>query len=250
MLFMMCVIRSRKGEMGMKSKKKKMRSYELVPLIIFGTIFLLIVLFSIMVRIKQGDDWLVYSESLEKVAVDVNGRELTLRDMAFYIAYDEMIVEEQAQVYDAEDTARYWNLKTNNVYIRQLSKQNAMKKAIHDEIFYQMAQDENLELTQEEELRIIDVQDAFWDNVMNDNKLERLGVTKEDLDRTIRKIGIAQKYQAFYAGIYQMDMEDLEIEGEAYEMLLSEHSYRINKWVWEKVNYGDITLVHKNGIYQ
>lgn len=230
--------------------KRKKHMYELVPLIIFGAIFLLIALFSIIVRIKQGEEWLVYSESLDKVAVDVNGRELTLREMAFYIAYDEMNVEEQAQIYDPQDTARYWNLKTNNVYVRQLSKQNAMKKAIHDEVFYQMAQDENLELTQEEEQRIIDAQDAFWDNVMDSSKLERLGVTEEDINRTIRKIGIAQKYQAVYAAVYQMDMEDLEIEGEAYEMLLEDYSYRINKWVWEKVNYGDVTLVHKNGIYQ
>lgn len=230
--------------------KRKKHMYELVPLIIFGAIFLLIALFSIIVRIKQGEEWLVYSESLDKVAVDVNGRELTLREMAFYIAYDEMNVEEQAQIYDPQDTARYWNLKTNNVYVRQLSKQNAMKKAIHDEVFYQMAQDENLELTQEEEQRIIDAQDAFWDNVMDSSKLERLGVTEEDINGTIRKIGIAQKYQAVYAAVYQMDMEDLEIEGEAYEMLLEDYSYRINKWVWEKVNYGDVTLVHKNGIYQ
>lgn len=230
--------------------KRKKHMYELVPLIIFGAIFLLIALFSIIVRIKQGEEWLVYSESLDKVAVDVNGRELTLREMAFYIAYDEMNVEEQAQIYDPQDTARYWNLKTNNVYVRQLSKQNAMKKAIHDEVFYQMAQDENLELTQEEEQRIIDAQDAFWDNVMDSSKLERLGVTEEDINGTIRKIGIAQKYQAVYAAVYQMDMEDLEIEGEAYEMLLEDYSYRINKWVWEKVNYGDVTLIHKNGIYQ
>lgn len=83
----------------------------------------------------QGEEWLVYADSLELVVADVNGQELTLRDLAFYIAYDEMFVEEQAQIYDAEDTSRYWNLKTNNVYVRQLSKQSVMEKAVHDEIF-------------------------------------------------------------------------------------------------------------------
>lgn len=230
--------------------KKKRRSYEMAPLVVLGSVFLFILAMSIFKRMRQGDDWLVYSESLDMAAAMVNGQKLTLRDMAFYIAYDEMVVEEQAQIYDAEDTTRYWNLKTNNVYVRQLSKQNVMKKAVHDEIFYRMAMDENIELTQEEEVRLSDTQDAFWDNVMNSDKLERLGVTQQDINDTIRKIGIAQKYQAVYAAAYQLEMKDLEIEEEAYEMLLGEYTYRINYDVWNKVNYGDITLVHKNGIYQ
>ncbi|MDE7321983.1 MAG: hypothetical protein K2N73_04515 [Lachnospiraceae bacterium] len=230
--------------------KKKRHSYEMVPLCIFGGIFLCIFCYCVMVKLKQGDAWLVYSDSLDLSVADVNGQDLTLRDMAFYIAFDEMIVEEQAQIYNAEDTARYWNLKSDSTYIRQLSKQNAMKKAIHDEIFYQMALDEKLELTQEEEVQLSNVQDAFWDNVMDSNKLERLGVTEKDLNDTIRKIGIAQKYQGVYAAIHQIDMEELDIEGEAYEMMLGNYPYQINERVWEKVNYGDITLVHKNGIYQ
>ena len=36
---------------------------------------------------------IVYNEHLDDVAVIVNGKELTLRDMAFYVAYEEMNVE-------------------------------------------------------------------------------------------------------------------------------------------------------------
>ncbi|MFG6346787.1 MAG: hypothetical protein K1W35_24740 [Lachnospiraceae bacterium] len=230
--------------------RKRGKLYERLPLIIFGGIFLVMVLLSVVAKFMQGDEWLVYSDSLDLTVADVNGQELTLRDLAFYIAYDEMFVEEQAQIYNAEDTARYWNLKTNNVYVRQLSKQSVMKKAVHDEIFYQMAVDEKMELTPEEEVQLSNVQDAFWDNVMDNDKLERLGVTEKDLNDTIRKIGFAQKYQGIYAAIHQLDMEALEIEGEAYEMMLDDYPYRINERVWSRVNYGDITLVHKNGIYQ
>ena len=229
--------------------KKKRELYERMPLLIFGSIFLLIFLLSVLKKFVEGEEWLVYADSLELVVADVNGQELTLRDLAFYIAYDEMFVEEQAQIYDAEDTSRYWNLKTNNVYVRQLSKQSVMEKAVHDEIFYQLALAEKLELTQEEEVQLSNVQDAFWDNVMDNDKLERLGVTEKDLNDTLRKIGFAQKYQGIYAAVHQLDMEDLEIEGEAYKMMLDDYSYQIKEWVWNKVNYGDITLVHKKGIY-
>lgn len=231
-------------------KKGKMRMRDAAPLIIMGGIFLMMVVSSITKRLWQGTDWLVYPESLDKTAVVVNGQGLTLRDMAFYIAYDEMIVEEQAQIYDATDTTRYWNLKTNNVYIRQLSKQNVMKKAVHDEIFYQLAMAEKMELSEEDERRITEVQETFQDNVMTEAKLERMGVSQNDINASIRKIGIAQKYQSIYAEINQYDMEALEIEGEAYNMMLADFRYRINDDVWDRVNYGDVTLVHKNGIFQ
>ena len=167
--------------------KKKRELYERMPLLIFGSIFLLIFLLSVLKKFVEGEEWLVYADSLELVVADVNGQELTLRDLAFYIAYDEMFVEEQAQIYDAVDTSRYWNLKINNVYVRQLSKQSVMEKAVHDEIFYQLAMAEKLELTQEEEVQLSNVQDAFWDNVMDNDKLERLGVTEKDLNDTLRK---------------------------------------------------------------
>lgn len=230
--------------------KGKMRMRDAAPLIVMGGIFLMMVVSSITKRLWQGTDWLVYSESLDKTAVVVNGQGLTLRDMAFYIAYDEMIVEEQAQIYDATDTTRYWNLKTNDVYIRQLSKKNVMKKAVHDEIFYQLAVAEKMELSEEEERQITEVQETFQDNVMTEAKLERMGVSQNDINASIRKIGIAQKYQSIYAEINQYDMEELEIEGEAYNMMLADYRYWINDDVWDRVNYGDVTLVHKNGVFQ
>ena len=86
--------------------KKKRELYERMPLLIFGSIFLLIFLLSVLKKFVEGEEWLVYADSLELVVADVNGQELTLRDLAFYIAYDEMFVEEQAQIYDAVDTSR------------------------------------------------------------------------------------------------------------------------------------------------
>lgn len=234
----------------MEKRKKKTRSCVLVAALVLGSVVLLVMAAFIYSKRGNPTDWLVYSKSLDTVAVEVNGQELTLRDMAFYIAYDEMIVEEQAEIYDSEDTSRYWNVMTNGVFIRQLSKENTMKKAIHDEVFYQMAMGEQLELTKEDEERIAEIQHMFWNSIMYDKKLERLGVTEDDLNTAIRKIGIAQKYQGVYAQLYQTDMEDFDIGGEEYEKLLEDNEYHINKAVWDRVNYGDVTLEHNNSIFQ
>lgn len=67
---------------------------------------------------------IVYNEHLEDVAVTVNGKELTLRDMAFYVAYEEMNVEKQALVYDSDNPNKYWNIHTMvNLFVLQRAKQ-------------------------------------------------------------------------------------------------------------------------------
>lgn len=236
--------------MFINMKKKKLRSYGVAAAVVLGSILFLVLGILIYNWRGKPTDWLVYSKYLDKVAVTVDEQELTLRDMAFYIVYDEMMVEEQAEIYNSEDTSRYWNVRVNGVFIRQLSKENVMKKAVHDEIFYQMAMSEHLELTKEDEDTISEVQNTFWNNIMYADKLERLGVSKEELNAAIRKVGIAQKYQGIYAGLYQTDMESFDIGGEEYEKLLGEHTYRINSIVWDRVNYGDVTLEHNNSIFQ
>ena len=76
---------------------------------------------------------IVYNEHLEDVAVTVNGKELTLRDMAFYVAYEEMNVEKQALVYDSDNPNKYWNIHTNGEFVRVTARKAAMSMAIHDE---------------------------------------------------------------------------------------------------------------------
>jgi len=51
---------------------------------------------------RQVRNPVVYDESLELVAAEVNGTQMTLRDVAFYVAYEEAEVEEKAVIYDRE----------------------------------------------------------------------------------------------------------------------------------------------------
>lgn len=229
--------------------KRKLKKHEKVAIILFGSIAIIFIVLSIWFGRDKNKEWLVYADSLDEVAVDVNGQDITLRDMAFYIAYDEMKVEEQAEIYNPEDTSRYWNVATNGVFLRVLSKESVIDKAIHDEIFYRMAVNENIELTDEDKQEIADAQNLFWNSIMYDDKLEKLGVTEDDLNATIRKIGIAQKYQSIYAKEHNKAMEDYDIDAEDYKALLEENEYHIHDDVWDRVQYGEITLEHKKGIY-
>ena len=105
---------------------------------------------------------IVYNEHLEDVAVNVNGKELTLRDMAFYVAYEEMNVEKQALVYDSDNPNKYWNIHTNGEFVRVTARKAAMSMAIHDEIFYEMAKKESITLTDDEKAALKNSEKDFW----------------------------------------------------------------------------------------
>lgn len=231
-----------------KPRKKVRRTFRAV---IAAVVFLAFVAMTLWQKMKKENEWLDYQESLDMVAVEVNGQPLTLRDMAFYIAYDEQVVEEQAQMYDEEDSTRYWNLYINHDgFVRLTAKKVTMEKAIHDEIFYRMALEENVEIEKEDEDELDSAEMLFWNSIMFGDKIERLGVTEETLNNSIRKVAIAQKYQRQYAEKRNEAMEEYDSTGEKYLKMREQNQISVKDEVWDKVHYGDVSLDHENGIFQ
>ena len=93
---------------------------------------------------------LVYADSLSKVAVTVDQEELTLYDMAFYVAYQEKEVQKDAVIYNDEKPHKYWNAHTNGEFVRVVAEQAVVDMAVHDELFYRMACEEGIQLDEEE----------------------------------------------------------------------------------------------------
>ena len=72
----------------------------------------LVVALGLFTRWKNRQlDPIDYKASLEKTAAEVNGTFLTLRDMAFYVTYEEAEVAKQAIEYDEDDPKHYWNTR-------------------------------------------------------------------------------------------------------------------------------------------
>ncbi|MGN0350584.1 MAG: hypothetical protein ACI4ES_02950 [Roseburia sp.] len=184
-----------------------------------------------------------YTEVLDRVAVTVDGTNLTIRDMAFYIAYEESTVEEQALVYDAEDTNAYWNLHINGEFVKISARTATMDMAVHDEIFYQMALAEKVVLSEEEESILKERQNDFWTDLSEEAK-ERIEVSEEELNKTMEKMALAQKYQMVYASMQGASYEDYEFNGERYKELQDLHEVEINDSIWNRLDFGNITLEH------
>lgn len=186
---------------------------------------------------------LTFTETLDETAVTVDGNALTMRDMAFYIAYKEGEMEEMAHIYEPEDTGEYWNLYTNHTFVREEGKKAAMDMAVHDEIFYRLAVEEGIELSAEEEVHLANDQYDFWSDLEGEQR-ERLGVGEDVLAESMRKIALAEKYQGILAEIEQKDYETYSFSGAEYEEMLWEHTYEINDSVWDRVRFGGVTVDH------
>jgi len=77
---------------------------------------------------------LVYRESLDEVAAQINGETLTLRDMAFYVGYEEYQIQQEALVYDPDDPNRYWSMRVEGGFMNAVARKNAMQMTAATEL--------------------------------------------------------------------------------------------------------------------
>lgn len=215
----------------------------------FRVLWIFAILFAIVSVIadssRRGREDIVYPESLDMVVATVRDEEITLREFALYVAHQEMEVQQQANVYDPEDTRKYWNVHTDGVYISHAARNEAMSMAIHDELFYQIAMELNLKLTEEEMQILQNDVDDFWFDLTDDNKEEKLGITKEDIYTAMEKIALAQKAQYICAGMDGVDYSDYDYYEEVFLDFVSDYEYKVRDNVLNRLDFGDITLEHE-----
>lgn len=184
-----------------------------------------------------------YRASLELVAVVVNGRELTLRDLAYYVAHQEMEGQRRGELIDPDHPRTYWNTYIDpGLIVKEATRNSAMQMAVHDEIFYWMALENGIELSDEERTALLDSENDFWDDLSDYNGAERLGISREDLNRVMERIALAQRYQTIYALLHGADYEDYEYDKEAYQALLQQNECEIRRKVWGRVDFGNVVV--------
>lgn len=187
------------------------------------------------------EDRISYAEHLDDRAVTVDGTDYTFRDLAVYLVYQEQEIAEQAKVYDLENPKKYWNAHTNGQFIRVAGRNAAMDAAVHDVIFYDMAVEEGTSLSKAEEAFVENQKQDFWSDLEEEGQ-ERLGVSKEEIDRLFDRIALAQKQQQLYADAQGVDLREYNVNGSLYAELLEEHTYKINEKLWKRLNFGNITI--------
>lgn len=124
-------------------------------------VVLLIILGTASYREQGKRQKLSFPESLDLVVMAVDGEQVTLREMTFYIAYEEGSMEDAAIIYNPDNTDEYWQLYINHTFLREQAKQTVVDMTIHDTLFYQMATAEKITLSEEEEQYLANDQQDF-----------------------------------------------------------------------------------------
>ncbi len=215
----------------------------------FKYIWIIVIVFAVMAFVanqtRLSREEIVYSESLDKVVATVEDVDITLRDFAVYVAHEENVVEEQALAYDADDTSKYWNVRTEEGFVNQVARNEAMSMAIHDELFYQLSKEVDVSLSEEEAEILNNDVDDFWLDLVDEGKDARLGITRDDVYNTMYKIACAQKAQLIYAGINGVDYGDYDYNSELFLDFLSDYNYEVDDSVLNRIDFGDVTLEHE-----
>ncbi|MBO5303353.1 MAG: hypothetical protein J6A92_04830 [Lachnospiraceae bacterium] len=180
-----------------------------------------------------------FLEHLDEEIVVIDEESYPLRELAFYLAYQESTVEEQAKVYDMENIKSYWNLRSENNFLRFQARDTAMEMMVHDTIFFRLAEKENISLTAEEETYMLNRQMDFWNDLEEEGQ-ERLGVSEEEIKEVFYRMALAQKQQQLLADSEGVDYREYNIGGKYYATLLAKHSYQINEELWERLDFGNI----------
>lgn len=202
-----------------------------------------------LLNMGDGRGPLKYNQHLDDTAVTIDGEDVTFKDLAFYILFEERKVEEEAKVYNPDYTKDFWNLYTNETFIQSASKDVVIDMAIHDHLFYQLAVSEGLDtLTESEEEDLAFAINDFWEDLL-DIQWEKLPCDEETINQQIRIAAIAEKYQNYLAEKEGPSEAAYNYDGYYYGLIRDEHSVKINEKLWNKFVLGDITLKHSKVNY-
>ena len=188
---------------------------------------------------------IVYEEHLDDVAVTVDGDELTLRDLSFYVLYEEQTIESEALVYNKSNTRDFWKLHANGIFFKFAAKKYVMDMAVHDYLFYREAQNSGMTLSRDEEAALEDSYNDFLDDLFLQQKDS--GIYDEaQIHDTMERIVYAEKYRAYIADCEGTTYAGYGYDGYDYGEYLKDHTVKVNDLIWKRIAIGDNSLVHKS----
>lgn len=201
----------------------------------------LVVLFLIAIFHDDQKEELVYNQSLDLVAVTVEGEDLTLYDLAFYIAYEEGMVNEQAMIYDPSDPQAYWNIHTNGEFIRISARDAAVDMMIHDYVYARDAAKDGMSLSAEEEKACDNSAQDFWNDLTQEQR-EALGIPEEQVYTVCRQIGLAERWAEYLHETEGRDLASYQVGGKAWEEQRDSMDIVYHNDVLDRIEMGTITL--------
>ena len=211
-------------------------------------VILIAVVVYICYRGFKNREAFVFTDHLDDVAVTINGEALTYGELSFYVLYVEQMVEKEARVYNPTSPKDWWNSYVNGTFVSSSASRMAMDMAVHDYIMYELAEADGTTLTDEEEALVAFRQTDFWEDLY-DEQLERLPVSREDINESIRRIAVGEKYQEKLTESLGVNNFEYNYDGYEYKQMLADKYKVVEDDRYGKLVFGEITLHHSKVNY-
>jgi len=183
-------------------------------------------------------------EHLNDVVLTINNTEYTLEDIGYYIANGEAAVEAQALIYSPNNPEQYWNKHTNGVFIKVQAKQNVIDNFTRDILLALAAEENGISLSDEEKEQCrAAAQTALGQ--LNSYQKSEAGVSIDSLNEAMENAYLGQKYIDYRLendGSDDYTAQDWQVGGLCYKGFMSEYKIKVNDEIWEKVDFGEVTI--------
>ena len=164
-------------------KLKKSVKKTIIAIISVLAVFVVIgLLIGVILYVKKLNRF-EYKDHLDEVVITVDQRNITLREFGYYVYQIEGYTQEQALVYNPDNPAEWWNTHfssgPDSQFVCDYAKDVAVNLCIADEIFYEEAKKQGLELNEDGDEKVkTDTQEMI-------NKMDSVQMSSTGLDEKI-----------------------------------------------------------------
>ena len=193
-----------------------------------------------------------YKDHLDENVITIDEKNITLREFGYYVFQIEGYTQEQAIIYNPDNPGEWWNTHfssgADSQFVCDYAKKVAVNLCIADEIFYEEALRQGLELNENGEEK---VKSDTWEmiNRMDSKQMSLTGLDETIIAEMTRKQLLSATYAEFLANTVDFSEYDedpyklINWDGEYYQKeILPNHSVQINDELMDKIIFGKITV--------
>ncbi|MGN0312490.1 MAG: hypothetical protein ACI4CC_06910 [Lachnospiraceae bacterium] len=226
-------------------KKQKIKSTARATIAVLS-IVTVILLAAVAALVYKKNTAFVYEKALEKTAITTTEENIPLKSLSYYFMIEEESVNETALTYDAENPKAYWGLYVNNSFVCDEALDTAVDYFLRDHLYYQLAMQEEMSLTQEEwddiYLKTGDIMEGMTE------KQKTLHMTEEDVEQALVENQLADDYVLKMAKALDLHMTEevlsayFGINSPFFKKQKEEKQVAVNEKLLENIKLGSLTI--------
>lgn len=200
---------------------------------------------------RRHNNPFVYEKHLEDTVVTVDGRQISLQQLSYYVYTVETQIDQQARIYNPEDPLDYWNTYFNSGveggYISEMAKDAVLGTCVCDLIYEQMAKEQGCKLTEEEKTSAAEQAEILYAK-LSQNQRQKTGLTVELVTEILERKALVVKFAADYfekvdfAGYSGYREELVSYAGDYYQKeILPLHKVEYNENLVKELSIGRVT---------